>query len=60
MRVSFPYGETGRDSNVQGSASDIKAKDSARYTWGAGRMRISNMKIVNINIGVRSVSALMP
>lgn len=60
MHALFSCRTLGRESNVQGSAFDIKAKDSARQIGEVARMGILNLKVINIKVGVRSVSALMP
>ena len=50
----------GADSNVQGSAFDIKANESARETGEVARKCILNLKVIDMNTSRRNVSALMP
>ena len=50
----------GMESNIQGSALDIQAKESARQTRDVARMRIVKLKVINITVGITSVGAPMP
>ena len=53
-------GRWGRGTNVQGSAFDIKANESARRRGEVARTRMLNSKVIKMKNRVTTVSAVMP